>query len=185
MQGRGKCQGLLRRRPDVHGYNTLARQQRMGARPTPGRKLRAIARSSPTPASFAVSARRPYATSTAAPRRQKEEWTFFAEECPELARPLAQAQCAGRDFTTPVDPPFVKFCGAYAAAGRGVAGPSAAGGGATGTDDGATSASSGAAGGTSDGANGSPGSEQPATPTDKAKDAMNKGKQALKGLFGR
>jgi hypothetical protein len=112
----------------------------------------------------------------------KKEWKYLAEVCPEISAPLAQRECAGRDFTTPVSPPFVDFCSAYAAAGRGAspAGPASAGG-----DD--PAASPGSASTASQG--GQAGNEsadaEAEKSTDKAKEALNKGKQALKGLFGR
>ena len=114
----------------------------------------------------------------------KKEWKYLAEECAEISKPLAQRECAGRDFTTPVSPPYVDFCSAYAAAGRGasLARPDAAGGNDAGSSGSASTANQGGQAGQ---AGNDPASGQPETPTDKAKDALNKGKQALKGLFGR
>ncbi len=172
------------------GYNALARTQRGGARVYKGAEAaqyRTILASTGKLCSFSPETVRTQYCSTA---RSKEDWTFFAEECPELAKPLAKAQCAGRNFTTPVDPPFVKFCGAWSAGGASIGGGGAAGGAATG-------AAAGADGGSA--AGGAAGSEtvkvgegedpqaatQKATPASTAKDAVLKGKEALKGLFGR
>jgi hypothetical protein len=125
----------------------------------------------------------------------KREWKFLAEECPELAKPLAQRECAGRDFTTPVAPAFRDFCSAAAAAGR-------SGGSGAGGSGGGGAGAGGAAGGTGSGAASTgvvdattpaagqqdpnkPAGDQPQTPTDKAKEAVQRGREALKGLFGR
>jgi hypothetical protein len=112
----------------------------------------------------------------------KKEWKYLAEECPEMSTTLAQRECAGRDFTTPVSPPFADFCSAYAAAGRGasLARPASAGAADAASPQGGASAAApgGQAGNESANA-------EAQKPTDKAKEALDKGKQALKGLFGR
>jgi len=175
------------------GYNTLAREQRMGARVYKGEeaaRYRTILADTGKLCAFSPETVRTQFCSTA---QKKEDWTYFAEECPELAKPLAQAQCAGRDFTTPVDPPFVKFCGAWSAGGASTGAVGAAGGVAAGA---AAGASGGAAGGPATGATGTEtlkpaegqdpqAVQQKASPTNAAKDAMQKSKDALKGLFGR
>jgi hypothetical protein len=179
------------------GYNRLAREQRTGARVYQGAeaaRYRTILADTGKLCSFNPETVRTQYCGTA---RQKEDWTFFAEECPELAKPLAQAQCAGRDFTTPVDPPFVKFCGAWSAGSAsmgagGAAGGVAAGGGAAGGG----AAGGAAAGGATAGPAGMEtikvgdpedpqAVKQKASPANAAKEAVQKSKDALKGLFGR
>jgi hypothetical protein len=163
------------------GYNKLARDQRMGARVYTGAEAanyRTILADTGKLCNFSPETVRTQYCSTA---QKKEDWTFFAEECPELAKPLAQAQCAGRDFTTPVDPPFVKFCGAWSAGGAatGAAGAAGAAGGAP-AAAGTVKVGEGEGAGTG---------EQVVTPKPSpagiAKDAVLKSKEALKGLFGR
>jgi len=173
------------------GYNKLARDQRIGARVYTGAEAanyRTILADTGKLCNFSPETVRTQYCSTA---QKKEDWTFFAEECPELAKPLAQAQCAGRDFTTPVDPPFVKFCGAWSAGGAsmgagGAAGGVAAGGAAGGAAPGG--AATGPAGiETSKVGDGEdPEAVKPkATPANAAKEAVQKSREALKGLFGR
>ncbi len=165
------------------GYNTLARQQRMGSRVYTGAEAaqyRTILADTGKLCSFSPETVRKQYCGTA---QQKADWTFFAEECPELSKPLAQAQCAGRDFTTPVAPQWVKFCSAWSAAGSSVA---AAGGSAGAGDDNSAATTSGESRAAGDGAGGAQQADpQKPTPADKAKDAMQKSKDALKGLFGR
>jgi hypothetical protein len=163
------------------GYNTLSREQRMGSRVYKGAeaaRYRTILADTGKLCSFSPETVRTQYCGTA---RQKEDWTFFAEECPELAKPLAQAQCAGRDFTTPVDPPFVKFCGAWSAGGGATGGTGAAGAAA-----GAPAATGTVKVGEGEGTGtGEQVVTQKPSPTNAAKDAVLKGKDALKGLFGR
>ncbi len=161
------------------GYNLLARQQRLGTqvyKGAEGANYRTILADTGKLCGFSPETVRTQYCSTA---EKKGEWTFFAEECPELSKPLAKAQCAGRDFTTPVAPQWVKFCSAWSAAGSSVA-PAGAGSGAAASTAGSES------GGPGENRGGSQqGEPEKATPTDKAKDAMKKSKDALKGLFGR
>lgn len=114
----------------------------------------------------------------------KGEWAFLANECVALAKPLAQRECAGRDFTTPVAPKYRDFCSAYASAQRGAgAGGAAAGAdaGGPGANDAAGTADGSTASGTT--AAGKVDAEDPQKKSvgDKAKESMKK----LKGLFGR
>jgi len=109
----------------------------------------------------------------------KGEWVFLAVDCPVLAKPLAQRECAGRDFTTPVAPKYQDFCSAYASArsGAGAAGAAAGGdGGASGANG-----ASGAADGSTAGGKVDADEQQKKSAGDKAKDSLKK----LKGLFGR
>lgn len=169
----------------MRGFNAVSSQQRMGASyrgPERNQYTGMLAKTGKL-CGFDAETVRSQHCGTA---QGKKEWKFLAEECPAVAQPLAQRECAGRDFTTPVAPPFVDFCSAYAAAGRTASGgtpPSA--GAESAPDDASGKGGNSTAGGAQSGANGQSGGEQPATTTDKAKDAMNKGKQALKGLFGR
>jgi hypothetical protein len=169
------------------GYNTLAREQRTGAqvyKGAEGARFRTILADTGKLCSFSPETVRTQLCSVA---QKKEEWTFFAEDCPELAKPLAQAQCAGRDFTTPVDPPYVAFCGAWSAGGASMGAGGAAGG---------VAAGGGAAGGATAGPAGMEtikvgdpedpqAVKQKASPANAAKEAVQKSKDALKGLFGR
>jgi hypothetical protein len=97
-----------------------------------------------------------------------DQLVFLAEHCPVQAAPLAKAQCAGRGYTGAM---------AVAAKYRGFCGALHSGEGANG--DG------GAAG---DGTAQEPPKPQdppkPQTQSEKAKDAIEKGKAKLKGLFG-
>jgi Protein of unknown function (DUF3617) len=164
----------------MRGFSAVSNTQRMGAlyKGAEGDTYRTVLANTGKTCGFDPEAVRTQFCSTA---QGKKEWKFLAEECPSIAKPLAQRECAGRDFTTPVSPPYVDFCSAYAAAGRTVAGPAPAVGG-----DGAAAGAPGAASNAGQpGANGQPATGEPATPTDKAKEALNKSKQALKGLFGR
>ncbi len=97
-----------------------------------------------------------------------DQLVFLAAHCPAQAAPLAKAQCAGRGFTgaTAVAARYRAFCGAL----RGGEGASDDGGGASGD---------------------APAQQQkpqdppkPQTQSEKAKDAIEKGKAKLKGLFG-
>lgn len=100
----------------------------------------------------------------------KGEWAFLANECPALAKPLAQRECAGRGFTTPVAPQYQAFCSAYAQAASG------AGIGADNASSGAAAASAGAT------QSGDADTEEPEKKSvgDKAKDSVKK----LRGLLG-
>ncbi len=165
------------------GYNTIARQQRMTSMSGfsgPASFRTALADSGKL-CGFAPETVRKQHCGTA---QSKKAWTFFAEECPELSQPIAKRECAGRDFTNPVAPAWVDFCSAYAAAGRS-AGARTTAGSATGVVDadgaGRSSGTAAAAEPTNDAT--TAGDEQ--KPADKAKEAMKKGKDALKGLFGR
>ncbi len=173
------------------GYNTLAREQRMGARVYKGAeaaRYKTVLADTGKLCNFSPETTRTQYCSTA---QKKEDWTFFAEECQGLAKRLAQAHCAHRDFTTPVDPPFVKFCGAWSAGGASTGGGGGAAGGAmagtAGRADGGAAAG-GAAG--NETVNVGEGEDpqvvkQKASPANAAKDAVLKSKEALKGLFGR
>jgi hypothetical protein len=174
------------------GYTSVARYQRLSASPeyrgAAGNAYKTVLADTGKLCGFAPETVRTQLCSTA---QGKKEWTFLAEDCPEISKPLAQRECAGRDFTTPVSPPFVAFCSAYAAAGRGASLPGSSSDGASG-DDGATAGSTSASGAGSASAQGGPANdggaatgEEAGNPADKAKEALNKGKQALKGLFGR
>ena len=95
-----------------------------------------------------------------------DELVFLAEHCPVQAAPLAKAQCAGHDFTgaSAVAAKYRAFCGALKSedAARGDAGDTGKA-----TDQ--------------------PKPQDPPKPqtqTDKAKEAIEKGKAKLKGLFG-
>jgi hypothetical protein len=106
---------------------------------------------------------------------QGGEWAFFAAECP-AAKTLAARECAGRDFTNPVAAKYRDFCSAYASASRGMgAGPSA---------NPTSMANSPAASAATPVGSGDP-AQQPEGTGSKTKDALKKGKDALKGLFGR
>lgn len=86
---------------------------------------------------------------------------FLGAQCPSLAQPIAQRECAGRGFTTPPAEKYRDFCSNYAREMM---------------DGGAAAAAEDAA---------SPGA--PATPATKptAEDVMKEGAKRLKGLFGR
>lgn len=66
----------------------------------------------------------------------KEDLTFIGKHCPVIAAPIAQRECAGRNFTSPPAEKYREFCYAYArdvmqgegdaaAAAEGAAAPSA------------------------------------------------------------
>ncbi len=159
----------------MNGYNAIARQQRMastGAFTGPASFRTALADSGKL-CGFAPETVRKQHCGTA---QSKKAWTFFAEECPELSQPIAKRECAGRDFTNPVAPAWKDFCSAYAAANRSAGAPAA---------DDADSGDSGAVKPASTTATASETAQEQPKPADKAKEAMEKGKNALKGLFGR
>ncbi|MCP5327086.1 MAG: DUF3617 family protein [Steroidobacteraceae bacterium] len=180
----------------MNGYNLLAREQRRAARlPANSGTERELMRTALIDTGklcgFAPETVR---TQHCANAQSQKAWTFFAEDCPELARPIAQRECAGRGFTVPVAPAWKDFCAAYAAGGgslRAAAATAESDSGAATSS--ATRSATGTSAGTVDaGANdtadntaddGTAEGSQKAT--DKAKDAMKKGKDALKGLFGR
>lgn len=170
----------------MKGYNTLARQQRMstgryGANAPPA--YRTVMADTGQLCGFAPETVRKQHCSTA---QGKKEWTFFAEECPETANPLGQRECAGRDFTTPVAPAYVDFCSAWSSAQRGNAAPGAARG-SDGESDASMAGGNGGNAQTADGsgtANDGAQGDKP-KPTDAAREAVKKGANALKGLFGR
>lgn len=127
---------------------------------------------------------------------QGGEWAFFAAECP-AAKPLAARECAGRDFTNPVAAKYRDFCSAYASASRSIgnSGGSASSGSGAGAAAAAAGSGAGSSANSGGAANSSSGAAAPAGAGDpaqqpegtgsKAKDALKKGKDALKGLFGR
>ena len=167
----------------MKGYNGIARQQRLAARGGAGipTAYRTSLADSGRLCGFAPETVRAQHCGTA---QSKKEWTFFAEECPELANPIGQRECAGRDFTNPVAPAFADFCSAWSSAVR--SGGTSAGSRGSDEQRPGTAAANGS-GSSSQGA-GDDGSAQPADapkPTDKAKEALKKGSDALKGLFGR
>lgn len=178
----------------MNGYNLLAREQRRAARlPANSGIDREPMRTALTDTGklcgFAPETVR---TQHCASAESKKAWTYFAEECPELARPIAQRECAGRGFTVPVAPAWKDFCAAYASGGGSLRAPQAAterGGSATtsaATPSAADTSASTNAGTSMDDASADDGTaEDSQKATDKAKDAMKKGKDALKGLFGR
>jgi hypothetical protein len=109
----------------------------------------------------------------------KGEWVFLANECPKIADPLAQRECAGRDDSNnPVDQKYVVFCNAYGQdrALYGGSGPNGDG-----------EAAGGDAGAAADGATGD--QENGAVDHDEKKmsvgDKAKQGLKKLKGLFGR
>lgn len=165
------------------GYHSLARTQRQSVdyQGAEGAVYRTLLTSSGKLCGFNPESVRSQHCGTAQARK---DWSFLAEECEEAAKPLAQAQCAGRDFTTPVSPPYVEFCSAWSAARRGVAMNAPAGSGRNkgGNAEGSAAAADRNTTGTPAGDGNA---EDPPKATDKAKDAMRKGKDALKGLFGR
>lgn len=174
------------------GYNSISRQQRMATGKTastvPASYRTAIAGTGKL-CGFAPDTVRKQLCSTA---QGKKEWTFFAEECPEIADPLGKRECVGRDFTTPVSPPYVEFCSAWSSAKRGEYSstsssggedPDSAGNGSTNAQRGGNSGSSQAAGNES--APADAGQPEKPKPTEAAKEALKKGKDALRGLFGR
>lgn len=75
-------------------------------------------------------------TSLCGSAQGKGEWAFLAGECPAIADPLAQRECAGRGFTTPVAAQYRDFCSAYASA-RSGSGSDAAQAGTAGSPGGA------------------------------------------------
>lgn len=177
----------------MKGYNTLARQQRMstgryGANAPPA--YRTVVADTGQLCGFAPETVRKQYCSTA---QGKKEWTFFAEECPELANPLGQRECAGRDFTTPVAPAYTDFCSAWSSAQRGNSAPGASRGeggesdAAMGDRNGGSAGASGSNAQNADGSGAANDGEQgdKPKPTDAAREAMKKGKDALRGLFGR
>lgn len=153
------------------GFGTLSQQERWTRKSGMKGQVMALSESAKV-CGFAAEAKRKELCASA---EGKGAWVFLANECPAIADPLAQRECAGRDFTTPVAPKYVAFCDAYGkdrslgdAAGEGDgAGDGAAAG------DNASQGQSGAA----DGASAEP---QKESVGDKAK----KGLKKLKGLFG-
>lgn len=95
---------------------------------------------------------------------RSEDLDFLGAQCPALAQPIAQRECAGRDFTTPPAEKYRDFCSNYA---RGMMGGGTAGSG--------------------DDADTPPTAATPAGPAAKptAEDMMKEGAKRLKGLFGR
>ncbi|MBL8200862.1 MAG: DUF3617 family protein [Chromatiales bacterium] len=87
-----------------------------------------------------------------------EDLDFIGAQCPALAQPIAQSECAGRGFTTPPADKYRDFCSNYA---RGM------------MDGGAGDAAANHA--------------TPAAPDAKpsADDVLKEGAKRLKGLFGR
>jgi hypothetical protein len=45
-----------------------------------------------------------------------EQFDILAKYCPEQAQTVAQKQCAGRQYTSQMDPKYRDFCVAYASA---------------------------------------------------------------------
>lgn len=90
---------------------------------------------------------------------------FIGAQCPALAQPIAQRECAGRGFTTPPAEKYRDFCSNYA---RGM------------MDGGSSDAAA------SDAQPGTP-AATPETPAAKptADDVLKEGAKRLKGLFGR
>lgn len=90
-----------------------------------------------------------------------DDLDFIGAQCPALAQPIAQRECAGRGFTTPPAAKYRDFCSNYASAmmdgGAGNAGDSAA--------------------------SPAPPDAQDAKPS--ADDLLKEGTKRLKGLFGR
>jgi hypothetical protein len=86
-----------------------------------------------------------------------DDLDFIGAQCPALAQPIAQRECAGRGFTTPPAEKYRDFCSSYASEMM---------------DGGASSSSD-------------PGT--PAAPAAKpsADDVLKEGAKRLKGLFGR
>lgn len=91
---------------------------------------------------------------------RSEDLEFLGAQCPTLAQPIAQRECAGRSFSSPPAEKYRDFCSNYASgAMQGGAGDAA----------GASSAPA------------TPG----AKPTPSADDVLKEGAKRLKGLFGR
>jgi hypothetical protein len=82
---------------------------------------------------------------------------FLCANCPALADPIGQRECVGRGYTTPVAAPYRDFCSAWASTTAGAA--------ATGTAD----AQSG---------------EDARSPTERGRDAVREGAEALRGILG-
>lgn len=154
------------------GFGSLSQQERWAGRSVVKGQVRPLSDSAKF-CGFGVDATRKDLCSSA---EGKKAWVFLANECPAIAGPLAQRECAGRDFTTPVAPKYVQFCDAYGKD-RSLSESSA---GADGTSDGGAGASPASSGG--DGATGEAGDKpQKQNVGDKAKEGLKK----LKGLFGR
>lgn len=182
------------------GYNGLSRQQRMangGAAIAISPTYRTAIADTGKLCGFAPDTVRKQLCGSA---QSKKDWTFFAEECPESADPIGKRECVGRDFTTPVSPPYVEFCSAWSSAKRGQYSGSSRGSddaadgsgdsgggkgnsGRAGQQGGDAGAGNGNANG--NGQNGEPDQADKPKPTDAAKEALKKGKDALRGLFGR
>lgn len=96
-----------------------------------------------------------------------EDFDFIGAQCPSLAQPIAQRECAGRSFSSPPAPRYRSFCGSY---GKGVMGGNGSSGERERGEPGVSVAPEAPA---------TP--ETPTTPTDKLKE----GAKRLKGLFGR
>jgi hypothetical protein len=172
----------------MKGYNSIARQQRMAVsyKTAVAPETRTALAGTGKLCGFAPETVRKQYCGTA---QGKKEWTFFAEECPELSNPLGQRECAGRDFTTPVAPAYTDFCSAWSSAKAGNYSSSNSSG-SDGEAAGETAGSSGSGSRSANGNQGSGGSNDGAPadkpkPTDAAKEALKKSKDALKGLFGR
>ncbi len=86
-----------------------------------------------------------------------EDLDFLGAECPALAQPIAQRECAGRGFTTPPAKKYQEFCSNYARAMM---------------DGGSGDAAA------------APATADPATKPS-ADDVLKEGAKRLKGLFGR
>ena len=53
-------------------------------------------------------------TRLCADANQREDLDFLGAKCPALAAPIAQRECAGRDYTTPPAQKYQSFCNSYA-----------------------------------------------------------------------
>lgn len=82
---------------------------------------------------------------------------FLGANCPALADPIGQRECAGRGYTTPVAAPWRDFCSAWANTTAGAAA------------NGSAEAQAG---------------EDARSPADRGRDAVREGAEALKGILG-
>jgi hypothetical protein len=120
----------------------------------------------------------------AAEAEAAEDWSFLIRYSPARSDAIGKQECSGRSFTDAKNPKYKPFCASWGlkfarkedAAGDDLGAPPSSAATATAAGD-----SSGAAAESGDAANAE---TAPASTTDKAKDAAQKAKKALRSIFG-